>query len=185
MIISIKKICKLCIYNIITLTILYSHIGNAQNITDTNKKIFKEKTISILPNIQLTNFLEEKVYLKDINKNKLLLINFWATWCSPCLKEMPDLKNLSNELTPFDIKIIYLNQDNFKNLNKISAFLEKIKIEKNNVFIDHKMELAKKFKLRGLPTTLVVNKSGKILWRVEGIINWQNKDIKNWLKSIN
>ena len=89
---------------------------------------------------------------------------------------MPDLIELSNILRKSDYEIIYINQDRSNDIDKIQHYVDKIKLNKNNVFLDPKMKLSKIFKLRGIPTTFIINKSEKVLWRVEGIINWRTRE---------
>jgi len=184
MIISIKKIFKLCIYITIPFIILYDNTVDAQNITKSYKKIKEEKQILTLPNIKLYNLNKEKINLKNINKNNSLIINFWASWCTPCIKEIPEIKKLSETLKKYNIKIIYINQDNEKDIDKVLTFIKKNKLDNKNIFLDPKMRLSKTFKLKGLPTTFIINNSGEILWRIEGIIGWTDKKIINWLKNI-
>lgn len=174
----------LCMYSILLFIILYDNTVNAQNITKAYEKIKEENQILTLPNIELLNFNKQIINLEKINKNHILVINFWASWCTPCIKEMPELKKLSEILKNFDVKIIYINQDSNKNFHKVSTFIKNNKLNDKNIFLDPKMTLSKTFKLRGLPTTFIINSSGKILWRIEGIINWTDKKIIDWLKNI-
>ena len=184
MIISIKKICKLSLCFTIFYFLLYDNIVIAQNIIETFDKIKKEKQIINVSNIEIVDLNNQKTSIKNINKNKKLIINFWATWCAPCIKEMPDLIKLSNILNDSDFKFIYISQDNSKEIDKILNYAKNIKLNKNNIFIDPKMKLSKLFKLRGIPTTFIIDASGKALWRVEGIIDWNDEKILNWLKKI-
>tara|TARA_B100000686_G_scaffold293233_1_gene322600 strand:+ start:16852 stop:17379 length:528 start_codon:yes stop_codon:yes gene_type:complete len=174
----------LCIYSIIPFIILYDNTINAQNITKAHEKIKEEKQVLTLPNTELLNLNKKKINLKKINKNNTLVINFWASWCTPCLKEMPELKKLSEILKKFNVQIIYINQDSNKDINKVLTFIKKYKLNDKNIFLDPKMKLSKTFKLKGLPTTFIINGSGEVLWRIEGIINWTDKKIIDWLKQI-
>ena len=183
MIISIKKICNPYIYFIITLILLTNINCNANNIPDSIKKIKVEEQIKNLPDVSFTNLENKNKTLFELSKNKLLIINFWALWCTPCVKEMPALYNLSKKLTKTDVKIIYINQDSFKDYKKVESFIKKLNFKKKEIFTDFDMSSNKTFKLRGIPTTLISNKAGEILWRIEGVIDWESKDIISWLKN--
>jgi thiol-disulfide isomerase/thioredoxin len=183
MIISIKKNCNAYIYFSIILIMLTNITCNANNIPDSIKKIKEEVQIKNLPDLSFTNLEKKNKALFELSKDKLLIINFWALWCAPCVKEMPALNNLSKTLEKADIKIIYINQDSFKDYDKIESFTKKFNFDKKDIFTDFDMSSNKIFELRGIPTTLISNKAGEILWRIEGIIDWESKDIISWLKN--
>ena len=183
MTISIKNIYNPYIYISIILIMLTSITCNANNIPDSIKKIKVEEQIKNLPNVSFTNLENKNKTLYELSKDKLLIINFWALWCVPCVKEMPALSNLSKILKDSDVKVIYINQDNFKDYDKIEPFIKKLGFEKKDIFTDFDMSSNKTFKLRGIPTTLISNKLGEVLWRIEGIIDWEDKDIVSWLKN--
>ena len=165
-----------------TLIVIF-FIGNVKAVTNLNKNIIFYDNPKPIENLKFKDFNLQDVDLSE-NKGKIMILNFWATWCAPCIKEMPDLIELSNILRKSDYEIIYINQDRSNDIDKIQHYVDKIKLNKNNVFLDPKMKLSKIFKLRGIPTTFIINKSEKVLWRVEGIINWRDERIINWLKKI-
>ena len=108
-------------------------------------------------------------------KKKLILINFWATWCPPCIKEIPDLLNLKKTFER-DIEIIFVSVD--ANPTKvIPKFLKKNELENFHTYIDKKLTLTKELKVKVMPTTLVITKGPYELSRVEGYIDWLNKEL--------
>ena len=123
---------------------------------------------------------------KDINlikyEGKLLLVNFWATWCEPCKEEMPSLDKLAVDKNFKNLEILPINIGQEK-IEKIEEFYSKTKIKNLGIFYDTDVRLAKKFLLRGLPTTLIINKDGKEFARVVGSIDFQDKNFKTWLQN--
>ena len=123
---------------------------------------------------------------KDINlikyEGKLLLVNFWATWCEPCKEEMPSLDKLAADENFKNLEILPINIGQEK-IEKIEKFYNKTKIKNLDIFYDTDVRLAKKFLLRGLPTTLIINKDGKEFARVVGSINFQDVNFKTWLQN--
>ena len=115
-------------------------------------------------------------------KGKLLLMNFWATWCEPCKEEMPSLDKLAVDQNFQNLKILPVNIGQEK-INKVEEFYGKNKIENLDIFYDTDVRLAKKFLLRGVPTTLIVGKDGKEFARVVGSIDFQDENFKKWLQT--
>ena len=115
-------------------------------------------------------------------EGKLLLMNFWATWCEPCKEEMPSLDKLSVDINFNNLVILPINIGQEK-INKIKEFYIKTNIENLDIFYDTDVRLAKKFLLRGLPTTLIINKDGGEIARVVGSIDFQDKNFKTWLQN--
>ena len=183
MIISIKYICKPYIYFSIIFIMFYNISCNANNIPDSIKKIKVEEQLNNIPKVNYTNLKNQSKNLFKLSKNNILIINFWALWCSPCIKEMPALKDLAYKIEGAGVKIIYINQDSYKDYKKVKSFIEKLNIYKQDVFMDFDTTSNKIFKLRGIPTTLIIERSSKILWRIEGVIDWKNKDLISWLKN--
>tara|TARA_Y100001970_G_C13659876_1_gene567798 strand:+ start:57 stop:587 length:531 start_codon:yes stop_codon:yes gene_type:complete len=132
----------------------------------------------------------EIVNFQDINnetinlskfKNSLIIINFWATWCAPCIEEMPSLNKLQINLNFNNLKIIPINvgRDSIK---KSKNFYKKLKLNNLKIYFDNDIELANKFSLRGLPTTVLINKEGKEFARIIGFIDFNDKKFIKWLK---
>ena len=113
----------------------------------------------------------------DLSKNKgnIVILNFWATWCAPCKKEMPSLDKLS-ELYP-DLIVYPINLEK-PNKNKTLKFYEELNIKNLKIYFDPEFELVKLFKLRGLPISILINKEGKEFARVIGEIDFFDDSFK-------
>ena len=135
----------------------------------------------------------EDVIFKDINQNdvnlddfkgKLLILNFWATWCSPCRDEMPSLDNLQSNSNFNNLKIFPINIGR-EDISKSEFFFKELNIKNLDIYIDAPITLAKKFSIRGVPTTILFNKEGKEFARILGAIDFNDKKFTNWLKLYN
>ena len=131
-------------------------------------------------------FLDSKnnqVSLDDFDGN-LILINFWATWCAPCKEEMPSLDLLKINSRLDNLKIFPINVGN-DNLEKSQKFFEELNIKHLELYFDTSLILTKKFLLRGIPTSILINKEGKEFARIVGSTDFQNEKFVEWLISFN
>ena len=126
---------------------------------------------------------DEKININDLEGN-LLILNFWATWCEPCKEEMPSLSNLQVNPKLNKLKIFPINIGK-ENLEKINKFFIDIDIENLDPYFDPPTTLAKKFSLRGVPTSILFNKNGQEFARIIGSINFEDKNFINWIKNYN
>jgi len=132
----------------------------------------------------------EKINFKNINnetinlskfKNSLVIINFWATWCAPCIEEMPSLNELQVNPIFNNLQILPINVGR-DSIEKSENFYKKLKLKNLKIYFDKDIQLANKFLLRGLPTTVFVNKKGEEFARIIGFVNFNDKKIIKWLK---
>ena len=131
-------------------------------------------------------FLDDKNNQLDLKEyqGKLVLFNFWATWCAPCKEEMPslDLLSLNKNLDNLKIFPINVGQDN---LEKASLFFKDLDIKNLEIYFDNPITLAKKFGLRGIPTSILFNKNGEEFARVVGSIDFTDDKFIEWLSGYN
>ena len=135
---------------------------------------------------------DELTFLDDKNnqlnltdyKGNLILLNFWATWCAPCKEEMPSLDLLQTNDAFDNLKIFPINvgQDN---LEKSNEFFKDLKIKNLNVYFDSPNTLAKKFGLRGVPTSILINKDGLEFARIVGSIDFEDEKFIQWFSKYN
>ena len=140
-----------------------------------NLIIHKEK--KKIENIEFFNSRNKKVILKEYN-SKVVIINFWATWCAPCKEEMPHLDNLKAKFKNLEIIPINISDEE---LIKSIEFFEELNIKNLEIFYGSSLELAKKFKLRGIPTTIIIDKEGYEFARIIGFIDFENMSFLDWL----
>ena len=127
------------------------------------------------------NSKNKKVNLNDYKSN-VVIINFWATWCAPCKEEMPHLNQLKSKSKFKDIEIIPINIAD-EELKKSKEFFEELNINNLEIFYGSSIELAKEFKLRGIPTTIIIDKEGYEFARIIGFIDFENKSFLDWLSN--
>ena len=134
--------------------------------------------------LQVSQVKFKDFYLKDIevNKNdgKIKVINFWATWCQPCKKEMRSLDNFSN--LSKDILIYPVNLEK-PNKDKTTKFYQDLNLKNLKIYFDPEFELTKQFKLRGVPTTILLNKEGNEFARIIGDINFEDEKFIEWINN--
>jgi len=133
-----------------------------------------------LEKINFKNINNETINLNEF-ENSLIIINFWATWCAPCIEEMPSLNRLKKNPIFNNLQIIPINVGR-DNVEKSKNFYKKLKINNLEIYFDKDVELANKFLLRGLPTTVFINKKGEEFARVIGFVNFDDNKIIKWLQ---
>jgi len=153
---------------------------------------FKKLDLKNLVLIKNPKLYEEVVFMdlnqKNVNlddfKGKLIILNFWATWCAPCKEEMPSLDKLQKNTKLNNLKIFAINIDQ-EDLTKSKSFFKELNIQNLEIYFDAPITLAKKFSIRGVPTTIIFNKEGKEFARVIGSIDFNDEEFINWLKLYN
>ncbi len=104
-------------------------------------------------------------------KGRGMVVNLWATWCAPCVAEMPSLDALSKALAPYDIAVLPVSSDR-GGADTVRAWYNAHNISALPVLLDPKGALAQAFGARGIPTTVIVGRSGKVVARAEGAADW-------------
>ena len=151
-------------------------VPNLKNIV-INEKLKKYDDLTFLD----TN--NNQISLKNY-KGNLILLNFWATWCSPCKEEMPSLNNLQKNKDLDNLKIFPINIGK-DNLEKSLNFFEDLNIKDLKIYFDSPITLAKKLQLRGIPTSILINKDGFEFARIIGSIDFENENFIKWLSGYN
>lgn len=106
---------------------------------------------------------------------KFILLNFWATWCVPCVRELPSLSRLNAQLSDENFQVVLVSQDRtgFKQTDK---FIEKHKIDIPQAFIDNKLKYSRAMDINSIPTTILIGTDGVEIGRLVGSIEWDHKE---------
>ena len=170
---------KLLIIFIYLITINFSHSSEKPDL----KNLVLIKNPKLYEDVIFMDINQKNVNLEDF-KGKLIILNFWATWCAPCKDEMPSLDNLQTNTKLYNLKIFPINIGQ-EDISKSESFFKELNIQNLKIYFDAPITLAKKFSLRGVPTTIIFNKEGKEFARIMGSIDFNDKEFINWLKLYN
>ncbi len=153
------------------------------NETPNIKNLIINKELKEYTNLTFLDDQNNQLNLSNYNGN-ILLLNFWATWCAPCKEEMPSLDLLKSNKDLNNLKIFPVNvgQDNIK---KAKKFFDDLDIKNLDLYFDENINLTKKFGLRGIPTSILLNKDGKEFARIIGSIDFNEQKFIQWLKNYN
>jgi thiol-disulfide isomerase/thioredoxin len=147
------------------------------------KNLVVNKELKTYNNIVFLDSNEKIINLTDY-KDKLVLLNFWATWCKPCKEEMPSLDALKINPKLDNIMIFPINVGK-DNLKKSKKFFKDLEIKNLNIYFDNPVTLAKDLTLRGIPTTILFDKKGKEFARIIGSIDFSDQEFINWISNYN
>ena len=166
------------------LIIFIFFINNAlANIEPDIKNLVIHKELKKINSLTFLDVKNNKINLDDY-QGKLILINFWATWCAPCKEEMPSLDKLQTNKKLPNLKIFPINVGQDKT-DKAQNFFKDLDIKNLEIYFDTSINLAKKFSLRGIPTSILINKNGQEFARIVGSIDFNNDKFVHWLSSYN
>jgi thiol-disulfide isomerase/thioredoxin len=116
----------------------------------------------------------ERVELADF-KGRVVLLNLWATWCTPCVREMPSLDALQARLGDDNFEVVALSLDR-GGRSVVEPFLAKLGVRNLAIYLDPQGTAMGAFKPRGLPTTVVIDREGYEVGRLEGDAEWNSED---------
>ena len=133
--------------------------------------------------ITFLNTKNDELNLDDY-KGNLVLLNFWATWCAPCKEEMPSLDQLQSNEKLNNLKIFPINIGQ-ENLKKSQKFFKDLSIKNLEVYFISSINLPKELQLRGIPTTILINKDGLEFARIIGSVDFKDEKFIKWLNKYN
>lgn len=129
------------------------------------------------------NFLDKKSYkLSELNK-KIIIVNFWASWCAPCLEEMPSLISLAKKFDK-DLVIVAVSGDNTE--KELELFIRSFpEMKRQNIFIvlSDANQIMQNFGVERLPESFILNRKLKLKKKIIGSINWYTEDSVNYLST--
>ena len=128
-------------------------------------------------NFNLEDTHGTEVSLSDY-KGKFVLLNFWATWCAPCRKEMPAMSNLHDDFKDAGLEVVGVHVG--PSLAGIKKFLESVPVS-FTILIDKDMSLAS-WGVQGLPTTFLINPEGKLIYKAVGEREWDSPEMVKFLQ---
>ena len=107
---------------------------------------------------------------------RVVLLNFWATWCGPCVREMPSLDRLQAALGPEGLEVVAVSEDRKQALAE--AFLVEHRLDHLALYMDQRGKVAQAFGLRGLPTTYLIDRQGRLVGGLQGPAEWDDEEAK-------
>lgn len=126
----------------------------------------------------------KEVRFKDY-KGKYLVVNFWASWCEPCVQELPALQKLYDYMEPRGKwHVMAISIDEKYDLPKVSSFINQLGAEKVAGYYDHEAKLRLNIHMSGVPMTLIVNPRGRVLYKVSGGGMWNSQEMIEFLENV-
>jgi thiol-disulfide isomerase/thioredoxin len=135
---------------------------------------------AVMPPLAFTDAGGKTLGLGDF-KGKVVLLNLWATWCGPCVEEMPSLDRLQAKLGGDDFTVLALSLDR-QGRPLVEPFLAKLGIANLAMYLDTGNAAMRALKIRGLPTTLLIDRDGREIGRLEGAAAWDSEAAAAFLR---
>ena len=146
--------------------------------TDFSKNIVIYEKPKVIKELKFKDLNLQEIDLTN-KKGNIMILNFWATWCMPCRREMPSLEKLTHKHP--EIKVYAINMEKPNKL-KAQDFFKFIGVLSLDIYFDPELKLVKQFKMRGLPTSILIDKNGKEFGRVVGEIDFVGDDFLKLMK---
>jgi thiol-disulfide isomerase/thioredoxin len=162
------------------LLIIAPLVGHAEGGSPKNYVLISKKII--IPNIAMLEKDGERVFPHKFY-NKTVVLNFWATWCAPCIKELPSLNRLAKNFPSDKFVVIALSED-AGGFEAAKSFLSKLNLSATTILSDPGGKLKRALSVRGLPTTFIILPGGIVHGRVEGAIEWDSPEIMSFLSNL-
>ncbi len=141
--------------------------------------VIKESPETTLPTIIYSDE-QGKEQTFGSKKNKLTALHFWATWCVPCVKELPQIDAIQKKYAGKGFKVIALSLDG-KNTDKARKFYNENAINSLALFFDANLSAFQQLKIKGLPTTIFINSKGEEIARTEGDLDWESNEVEEFI----
>ncbi|HYC64302.1 MAG TPA: TlpA disulfide reductase family protein [Reyranellaceae bacterium] len=141
---------------------------------DAMGRFAKAKDVKALPDFEFADADDKPAKLSDL-KGKVVLINFWATWCAPCVKEMPSLDRLQATVGKDKLVVLPLSLDGASRA-KVAPFYETTKLKNLGIWFDKGRVAMKALGVSILPTSILVDAQGRELGRLEGEADWDKPE---------
>ncbi len=136
--------------------------------------------------LKMPQFDLKTIYGTDVNlsdyKGKVIVLNVWATWCRPCVAEIPELITAQKALKDSDVRVIGVAVDG-GNVD-LKKFLDKIRAPGFETFIDNKQAIPGKMGVSVVPTNFIIDGNGNLVAYAEGYLPWENPQIISFLKEV-
>lgn len=168
---------------ILTMTVFLSVSSHAEDLGPLTHKLSIFKKPIAAPNLRLKSMDDEIIDIKDL-KGKVVVVNFWATWCPPCRREMSSLEKL--HLAMLGKKVVVLAVNVGEDIDTVFPFLGDIDPSPSfPILFDSDAKVLNNWKVRGLPTTYIINPKGHIVYRAVGGREFDHPSIKQTIINLN
>lgn len=159
---TILKSISLCLVSVFLVT----SYATADELPPLSHKLDPIRNTLNAPEIKLQDMNDKIINLEDY-EGKTVVVNFWATWCRPCRKEMPSLERLYNSTKDKNVEVIAVDMGEDK--ESVAAFLSTLDPKPTfKVLLDKESSLSIAWGIQGLPTTYIINPKGEITYRARG-----------------
>ena len=125
---------------------------------------------------------EGRALSAEVWRGRVVLLNLWATWCIPCVEEMPALDRLQARLGGPEFEVVALALDR-QGLAVVKPFVERLKLARLGLYLDPTGAATRTLGARGLPTTLLIDRAGRELGRVEGAADWDGAALERVVRA--
>ncbi|MEE8549042.1 MAG: TlpA disulfide reductase family protein [Alphaproteobacteria bacterium] len=127
-----------------------------------------------LPELRFVDGEGRPLTLADF-RGKVILLNIWATWCIPCLREMPTLDRLQAKLGGPRFEVVVLSID-IGGIPVVEKFYRALKLDSLGIYVDKTLRVKRDLGIVGIPTTLLIDRQGREIGRLAGPAEWDSKE---------
>lgn len=162
----------------------YTATAGAQNSSaSTTSEIQAPQVGALAPDFTLTDMHGKTVSLSQL-RGKVVMVNFWATWCPPCRAEVPSIEQLYLHMKKrknFVLVAVNVNQGDAR--GSVKEFLREIPVT-FPIFLGHSNRVADRYQVNAIPETFIINRNGTIVQKVEGGRDWNTPAVEAYLSSL-
>jgi thiol-disulfide isomerase/thioredoxin len=165
-----------------TLWLKYSDFLSRGQAVPESTRILNELEAEGVPDFTLKNVKGQPVSLKDF-RGKLVLLNFWASWCEPCIQEFPSMLKLIDTMKG-DVQLLAVSADYEE--KDIEPFLKAFKVENPSIHImwDRDQTVARSFGTFKLPESYIIDRNGRLIRKIAGVEDWATEDAKAFFNQL-